>query len=185
MSARIRPRSRTILAGHSPAGMAAVPDYLFVTNSDSGDVTVIYIDSRRVIARIPVGQDPQEVVITPDNQYALVLNRKSGDVAVIRIPAIIEWGNHHNKTAPLFTIVPVGCSPGQRSHQPNLTNARHNETNLCSSHVDRHRRRGGLLPGRHRSQSRRTYQQHLAGDGGGLHLPHRLPLLRANSSPRA
>lgn len=103
--------AETILAGHSPAGMAAVPDYLFVTNSDSGDVTVIYIDSRRVIARIPVGQDPQEVVITPDNQYALVLNRKSGDVAVIRIPAIIEWGNHHNKTAPLFTMVPVGARP--------------------------------------------------------------------------
>jgi YVTN family beta-propeller protein len=101
----------TILAGHSPAGMAVVPDYLFVTNSDSGDVTVIDIFSRRVLARIPVGQDPQAIVITPDNQYALVLNRKSGDVAVIRVPSIIRWGNHHNKTAPLFTMVPVGARP--------------------------------------------------------------------------
>ena len=108
----------TILAGHSPAGMAVPPgnrqdrpDYLFVTNSDSGDVTVIDIYSRHVVARIPVGQDPQEVVITPDNQYALVLNRKSGDVAVIRVPSISAWGNHHNKTAPLFTMVPVGARP--------------------------------------------------------------------------
>jgi YVTN family beta-propeller protein len=101
----------TILAGHSPAGMAVVGDYLFVTNSESGDVTVIDIYSRRVLARIPVGQDPQEVVITPDQQYALVLNRKSGDVAVIRVPSIREWGNHHNKTAPLFTMVPVGARP--------------------------------------------------------------------------
>ncbi len=101
----------TILAGHSPGGMAVVGDYLFVTNSDSGDVTVIEIYSRRVVARIPVGQDPEEVVITPDSQYALVLNRKSGDVAVIRVPSIQQWGNHHNKTAPLFTMVPVGGRP--------------------------------------------------------------------------
>jgi YVTN family beta-propeller protein len=101
----------TILAGHSPAGMAVAGDYLFVTNSESGDVTVIDILSLHVVARIPVGQDPQEVVITPDNQYALVLNRKSGDVAVIRVPAILKWGNHHNKTAPLFTMVPVGGRP--------------------------------------------------------------------------
>jgi YVTN family beta-propeller protein len=112
----------TILAGHSPGGMAVPlgnrpdrPDYLFVTNSDSGDVTVIDIYSRHVMARIPVGQDPQEVVITPDNQYALVLNRKSGDIAVIRVPSIDAWGNafgnHRSKTAPLFTMVPVGARP--------------------------------------------------------------------------
>ncbi len=101
----------TILAGHSPAGMAVVGDTLFVTNSDSGDVTVIDIYTRRVLARIPVGQDPEEVVVTPDGQYALVLNRKSGDVAVIRVPSIVQWGNHHNKTAPLFTMVPVGGRP--------------------------------------------------------------------------
>ena len=107
----------TILAGHSPAGMAVpkpdpnTPEYLFVTNSGSGDLTVIDIESRRVRARIPVGQDPQDVVITPDNQYALVLNRKSGDIAVIRVPSIERWGNHHNKTASLFTMIPVGTRP--------------------------------------------------------------------------
>ncbi len=108
----------TILAGHSPGGMAVPmadlsdrPDYLLVTNSDSGDVTVIDIYSRKVLARIPVGLDPQEVVITPDNQYALVLNRKSGDMAVIRVPSIGKWGNHHTKTAPLFTMIPVGTRP--------------------------------------------------------------------------
>jgi YVTN family beta-propeller protein len=109
--------SETILAGHVPAGMAVphpdpdLPEYLFVTNSGSGDLTVIDVYSRRVVARIPVGQDPQDVVITPDNQYALVLNRKSGDIAVIRVPSIGAWGNHHNKTAPLFTMIPVGTRP--------------------------------------------------------------------------
>jgi len=109
--------SETVLAGNLPAGMAAprpnkdLPEYLFVTNSGSGDVTVIDIYSRHVIARIPVGQDPQDVVITPDSQYALILNRKSGDIAVIRIPSIGAWGNHHNKTASLFTMIPVGINP--------------------------------------------------------------------------
>ena len=109
--------AETVLAGNSPAGMAApkpdgtVPEYLFVTNSGSGDLTVIDIYSRKVIARIAVGQDPQDVIISPDNQYALVLNRRSGDIAVIRVPAIGAWGNHHNKTAPLFTMIPVGTRP--------------------------------------------------------------------------
>jgi len=107
----------TILAGRSPAGMAVprpdseLPEYLFVTNSGSGDLTVITVQDRRVVARIPVGQDPQDVVITPDNQYALVLNRKSGDLAVIRVPSIGAWGNHKNKMAPLFTMIPIGNRP--------------------------------------------------------------------------
>jgi YVTN family beta-propeller protein len=107
----------TILAGNSPSGMAVprpdpdLPEYLLVTNSGSGDLTVISIFSRGVVARIPVGQDPQDVIITPDNQYALVLNRQSGDVAVIRVPSIGAWGNHHKKTAPLFTMIPVGTRP--------------------------------------------------------------------------
>ena len=107
----------TVLAGRSPGGMAVphadpnVPEYLFVTNSGSGDLTVIDIYSRKVRARIQVGQDPQDVVITPDNQYALVLNRRSGDIAVIRVPSIDRWGNHHNKMASLFTLIPVGTRP--------------------------------------------------------------------------
>ena len=102
-------------------GNGGRPDYLFVTNSDSGDVTVIDIDSRRVIARIPVGQDPQEVVITPDNQYALVLNRKSGDVAVIRVPSIIAMGQPSQQDRAAVYHGPRGSTPGERGHQPHLT----------------------------------------------------------------
>ena len=107
----------TILAGRAPAGMAVSTtdkfNYLFVTNSESGDVTVIDIESRRVLARIAVGQEPEDVIVTPDNQWALVLNRGSGDIAVIRIPAINAWGNLNvrARTAPLFTMIPVGLRP--------------------------------------------------------------------------
>ncbi len=74
---------------------------------------MIDIDSRRVFARIPVGQDPQDVVITPDNQYALVLNRKSGDIAVIRVPSIGAWGTKKYKTASLCLRMIPALAPAR------------------------------------------------------------------------
>jgi len=56
---------------------------------------------------VPVGADPGAVVITPDNRYALVLNRKSGDVAVLRASTLagqrFKWA--------LLTVIPVGSRP--------------------------------------------------------------------------
>jgi hypothetical protein len=63
---------------------------------------------------------PSRIAITPDQQYALVLNEGSGDLAVIRIPAI---GNMRAKagTLPsgiitlrgvsLFAMIPIGQRP--------------------------------------------------------------------------
>ena len=45
-------------------------------------------DSRKVIAVVQAGQMPNHITITPDQQYALVLNEASGDMAVIRITTI-------------------------------------------------------------------------------------------------
>jgi DNA-binding beta-propeller fold protein YncE len=100
----------TVLAGHAPGFLAASPEpeYLFVTNPASGEVTILSIDSRKAIAVTRVGSEPSFVAITPDNQYALVLNRASGDMAVIRIAAITA---KRTKTAPLFTMIPVGSRP--------------------------------------------------------------------------
>jgi YVTN family beta-propeller protein len=110
--------NETILAGKSPGSMAAIsstkgPQYLFVANPESGDVTVIDIDTRRVLASIPVGQRPGQVLLTPDNEYALVLNEQSGDVAVIRLLNIRQANliSRRSRTAPLFTMIPVGLRP--------------------------------------------------------------------------
>jgi hypothetical protein len=46
--------------------------------------------------------------VTPGDEFALVLNRKSGDIAVIRLGAI---KNDRKKSAALFTIIPVGSKP--------------------------------------------------------------------------
>ena len=53
-------------------------------------------------------QEPRHILITPDKQYALVLNRRSGDLAVIRIQSLRA---RRYKSAPLFTMIPVGEGP--------------------------------------------------------------------------
>src|ERR1700722_12831745 len=78
---------QTVLAGHNPGAMAVStsPGYLFVANPKSADVSILDIETGKVLAVTPVGAEPSSITITPDDQYALVLNQASGDMAVIRI----------------------------------------------------------------------------------------------------
>ncbi len=105
----------TVLAGRSPGAMAASssPGYLFVANPSSSDVSILDIETRRVVAVTPVGAEPSYITITPDNQYALVLNQASGDMAVIRIPNVTRAVNEQRrwKKGPLFMLIPVGSKP--------------------------------------------------------------------------
>jgi DNA-binding beta-propeller fold protein YncE len=101
----------TILAGHAPGVMAITdtsPSYLLVANPESS-VMVFDVDTRRKVALIQVGRQPGCILVTPDKQYALVLNEKSGDMAVIRIFSLAA--RYRYKPAPLFTMIPVGEKP--------------------------------------------------------------------------
>ena len=98
----------TIPAGKEPNYLAASGDTLLVTNPSSGDVTVLDILTSQAIAVIPVGRDPRFVTFTPDGGYALVLNRESGDMAVIRMASL---AGRRGRLAPLFTMFPVGSGP--------------------------------------------------------------------------
>lgn len=100
--------AETILAGHAPGPMAATDNYVFIVSPTSSDVSILSISPPKVLAVVSVGSDPGFVTITPDEQYALVLNRKSGDVAVIRAGEIQP--NPH-RPAPLLTMIPVGSRP--------------------------------------------------------------------------
>jgi len=106
--------AETVLAGHAPGAVAisAAPEYLFAANPESGDVTVLEVATRDVLAAVKVGQEPCFITFTPDNQYALVVNHRSGDLAVIRLATITQGGSQRrSRTAPLFTMVPVGVGP--------------------------------------------------------------------------
>lgn len=100
----------TTLAGRAPGFLAVstAPDYLFVANPTSDDVTILDIRTQRVVAVVAVGKQPAFITITPDNQYALVLNRASGDMAVIRIASLT---GRRRKSGPLFTMIPIGSEP--------------------------------------------------------------------------
>ena len=106
--------AETVLAGRAPGAMTAAStpevDFLFVASPTRNDVSILDIVTHKTIAVVSVGQDPGFLTVTPDNQYVLVLNRASGDMAVLRIKSIVP---NRNKTAPLFTMIPVGSRPVQ------------------------------------------------------------------------
>jgi YVTN family beta-propeller protein len=106
---------QTVLAGGDPGVMACSggPRYLFVANNHGSDVSILNVDDRKVIGVVAVGRKPGFITITPDNQFALVLNEGSGDMAVIHISAIrLDYRNRNSKTgAALFTMLPVGDRP--------------------------------------------------------------------------
>jgi len=99
---------QTVLAGHAPGPMAASASFLFIASPQSGNVSVLNVGTQKVIAVVAVGSDPGCVVVTPDDQYALVLNRRSGDMTVLRIERIQP--NRPNPAA-VRTVIPVGSRP--------------------------------------------------------------------------
>lgn len=112
---RVLQVDQTVLAGRDPGVMACSdnPALLFVGSASGSDVCVMSIDSYKVIGIVDVAQHPGFITVTPDNQYALVLNRESGDVAFIRIPAIrTNPAIVISKSgASLFTMLSVGREP--------------------------------------------------------------------------
>jgi DNA-binding beta-propeller fold protein YncE len=103
--------AETVLAGHAPGAMAASSTHLFLANPKAGDVTILSIARRRIVAATAVGEEPGFIAITPDDNYALVLNRRSGDMAVIRTAALLTDEVFKRKSAALFTMIPVGSRP--------------------------------------------------------------------------
>ncbi len=111
---------QTVLAGRDPGAMtcSSSPGYLFVASASGSDVCILDINTRKVIGIVEVGQRPSFLTVTPDDQYALVLNENSGDMGVIRISSIAaNTGDPAKKRAKagasLFTMLPVGDRPVQ------------------------------------------------------------------------
>lgn len=104
--------AETILAGSSPYAMVVAErrNLLFVTNPASGDLTILDIETRGVSASVHVGENPGEILLTPDGEYALVMDQRSGNVSVVRISTVLD---HKAKTnsppPPLFTVFPTAA----------------------------------------------------------------------------
>jgi len=120
---------QTILAGREPGVMACseAPSYLFVGSNGGSDVCILNIDSRKVIGVAQIGQNPTYIAVTPDSQYALVLDESSGDMAVIRIAAVRAKSSNTGAlpawasiSTSLFTVLEVGDRPVQAAVVPRL-----------------------------------------------------------------
>ena len=83
---------------------------LYVSNFGANNVAVYDIDLGRVIAVLPVGTHPDALALSQSQNYLLVLNSGSGDLAVIqkRKPNKLEPSEYS-----LRTIIPVGMQPNQ------------------------------------------------------------------------
>jgi DNA-binding beta-propeller fold protein YncE len=101
--------AKTVLAGGEPRAMAASRQYLFVANPGAGDVSILDIRRHRMVAPVAVGAEPGHIVVTPDDEYALILNEKSGDMGVIWLKHIVS--DERIKRAALFTMIPIGSRP--------------------------------------------------------------------------
>lgn len=118
---------QTVLAGRTPGVMAcsSAPAYLFVASRDVSNISVLSVETRKTIGVVEVGEKPAFVAITPDSHFALVLNERSGDVAVIHIPSILSHKLTpgmalSTRVGPLFAVVPVGNRPVSASIIPRI-----------------------------------------------------------------
>jgi len=115
---------QTVLAGRAPGAMAVAEQadgtvYLLVANPQTANVTVLDVTyDPRLLGVIEVGQSPCQILLTPgkrpDEQFVLVLNQQSGDLAVIRMLALTEpqlSAKPRFKSASLLTMIPVGEQP--------------------------------------------------------------------------
>jgi DNA-binding beta-propeller fold protein YncE len=83
---------------------------LYVSNFNGNSVSIYSIDDGKLIETVPVGARPDALALNPSEQYLLVIDSGSGDVAVVRNDGDVK---PPRKSFILFTMIPVGLDPRQ------------------------------------------------------------------------
>jgi YVTN family beta-propeller protein len=115
----------TIPVGIDPEEVAVNPatNTIYVTNMDSGTVSVIRGQTKKVVATIPVGTssfpEPRGVAVNPATDTIYVANQNDGTVSVIS-----------GRTNTVVATIPVGA-PGTAEPVGVADNPR-NQHHLCS-----------------------------------------------------
>ncbi len=104
----------TFLIGTNPARAVVSADnsLLYVSNFGSDTVATYSIDTGRSAGMINVGHGPDALALSPNQNFLLVVDAKSGDVAVVRT-AKLPQGSSLSAERALFTLIPVGLQPNQ------------------------------------------------------------------------
>ena len=104
--------SGSYLIGSNPVRGLATSDnsLLYVSNFGSDNVSVYAIDEGRVIDSVHVGSHPDGLALKPDEEHLLVVDTKSGDVAVVRTTKTRD-NSKISAARALVTLIPVGNQP--------------------------------------------------------------------------
>jgi YVTN family beta-propeller protein len=91
----------------SPIAVNATDRLIWVVNPSDDSVSVLRPDNNTRITNISVGDEPQSLAVTPDNQFVYVANAAGNSVSVIRIgdPA---WGSFN---ASVVATITTGAEP--------------------------------------------------------------------------
>ena len=91
----------------NPIAISRNDRLIWVVNPANDSVSVIRPDTNTRLAKIPVGDEPQSIALTPDGHYAYVANAAGNSVSVIQItdPA---WGSF---SATVITNIATGTEP--------------------------------------------------------------------------
>jgi uncharacterized repeat protein (TIGR01451 family) len=91
----------------SPIAISQNDRLIWVVNPSDDSVSVIRPDNNTRLAKITVGDEPESIALTPNNQYAYVANAAGNNVTVIRIndPA---WGTF---SANVDNTLTTGAEP--------------------------------------------------------------------------
>jgi len=92
------PRDRTV----SSSSLAFISDgqFIIAANMLGNTVSIVNPFASRLLAEIPVGNDPRSVAVSPDSTRAVVVNRGDGTLSVIGI-----------REQTVLNTVPVGILP--------------------------------------------------------------------------
>ncbi|QSE93891.1 hypothetical protein JWS13_37465 [Rhodococcus pseudokoreensis] len=116
----------SVTVGTSPTGVAANPagTRVYVTNSVSGNVSVINTANNTVVATVTTGTTPNAVAVNPTGTRAYVTNSSSGNVSVI-----------DTVTNKVVATVRVGTTPNAITVANTPTGTRAYVTNSSSGNV--------------------------------------------------
>ena len=85
---------------------------LFISNEDSGTVSVLDVHSGDVVGSIPVGAEPEGVRVTPNGRQIVVTSESANSISII-----------DSSTLKLLRTVPVGKRPRDTGITPDSTTA--------------------------------------------------------------
>ena len=102
----------TFLIGTRPVRSVVSSDNTMLYTSDFGSnsISIYEIDIGKMLGAIPVGSGPDALALSHNENFLLVVNSKSGDVAVVRTTKLPE-GSKISAERALFTMIPVGAQP--------------------------------------------------------------------------